>query len=120
MKIFEVYKKNLNYFQELENICPLYYDENYKTKKNILLNENFNKILNIFIVKLEQITLWENEIINNVVNDFIKNNNIKFIIFGKPLRLTLINSKNGPTITDILYILEKKDSIIRLKNYINS
>ena len=120
MKIFEVYKKNLNYFQELENICPLYYDENYKTKKNILLDENFNKILNIFIVKLEQITLWENEIINNVVNDFIKNNNIKFIIFGKPLRLTLINSKNGPTITDILYILEKKDSIIRLKNYINS
>ena len=38
---------------------------------------------------------------------------------GKPLRLILINSINGPSITDIFYILDKKNTLIRLNKYID-
>ena len=37
---------------------------------------------------------------------------------GKPLRFTLINLENGPAVSDIFFILGKKNSILRLNNYI--
>ena len=49
---------------------------------------------------------------------FINSNKIKFPIIGKPLRFILINSYNGPSISDIFVILGKKDSIDRLNQYI--
>ena len=43
---------------------------------------------------------------------------IKFHIIGKPLRFILINSNNGPSISEIFMILGKKVSIDRLNQYI--
>ena len=43
---------------------------------------------------------------------------IIFPILGKPVRYLLINSFNGPSISDIFVILGKKDSIDRLNQYI--
>ena len=30
-RIFNIYKKNINYYKELENICPIYFEENFLT-----------------------------------------------------------------------------------------
>ena len=51
---------------------------------------------------------------------FCENKKIKFSIFGKPMRLVLTNLNNRPPISDILYILGKKNTLLRLNNYINS
>ena len=57
--------------------------------------------------------------INLEIKDFIKKNNIKFPVLGKPIRYLLTNSFNGPSITDIFMILGKDQSLERLKRYKN-
>ena len=117
-RIFDIYKKNINYYNELVNICPIYFEENFVTKKNILLNKEFKGLLKKFIVLLNNIDLWENKKIEDLIKNFINTNKIQFISFGKPLRLVLINLENGPSVSDIFYVLGKKNSILRLNNYI--
>ena len=65
--------------------------------------------------------IWDirNCFFNNRHKKFVDSQKIKFQIFGKPTRLILINSKTGPSISDILFILGKKDSIKRITNYID-
>ena len=89
-----------------------------KTDKNILFTVQFNDLIKEFIEKINFIKLWEVENIENEVKKFITSKDIKFYIFGKPLRLLLINKENGPSVSDILFILGKINSIQRIKNYI--
>jgi len=120
-KIFQkkkIYKTKINYYKELENISPIYFEENFVTKKNILLNKEFKELLKKCIILLENLDLWENIKIEDLIKNFINTNKIKFISFGKPLRFTLINLENGPAVSDIFFILGKKNSILRLNNYI--
>jgi len=70
------------------------------------------------IILLENLDLWENMKIEDIIKNFINTNKIKFISFGKPLRFALINLENGPAVSDIFFILGKKNSILRLNNYI--
>ena len=53
-----------------------------------------------------------------VIKNFIIEKKIKFVTLGKPIRFILINSINGPSISDIFTILGKKVSIERLNQYI--
>ena len=71
-----------------------------------------------FLANLEKINEWESNNLDIEIKKFINLKNIKFVSFGKPMRLLLINEENGPSICEILFILDKKNSILRLKNYI--
>ena len=119
-KIFETYKKNISYYCELEYILKIYYDKTFKTNLDSNLEINFNSILKEFINQLNKINDWNLTNLENCIKKFIENKKIKFSIFGKPMRLVLTNLNNGPSISDILYILGKKNTLLRLNNYINS
>ena len=75
----------------------------------------------IFFDRRKRIKLFLNSNKSKAINIAITNKNknkIKFISFVKPLRFTLINLENGPAVSDIFFILGKKNSILRLNNYI--
>jgi undecaprenyl diphosphate synthase len=55
--------------------------------------------------------------VKKYLEDFLKNKKIKFPVLGKPIRFLLINSYQGPSISDIFVILGKKDTIDRLNQY---
>ncbi len=117
-KIFEIYKKNLNSFSEITNIVDLYFDDNYKLNNNEKLGKEFNRIYNDFMKSISGIDKWTRDNIQKNIENFLKINNLKFPVLGKPVRFILINSYNGPSISDIFVILGKKDSIERLNQYI--
>jgi len=119
-KLFFIYKKNLNKYKDLEKICPIYFEKNFITKNHRLFDNNFNNLIKDFIIILENLKIWSIENLNQKIEEFINTKKIKFVIFGKPSRLMLINAENGPSIRDILFILGKKDSIQRIKNYIKN
>ena len=119
-KLFSTYKKNINFYSELKNIAKIYYDEEFKTILNNELDKNFNIILNDFMKHLDFIDVWSKDNLKNCINKFLELKNIKFPIFGKPIRLVLTNLKEGPPINDILFILGRKNAFLRLNNYINS
>ena len=118
-KLFFIYKNKINFYSELENIAKIYYDDAFKTILNNDIDENFDKILKDFIIHLDAISDWNKDNIKNCINKFLELKKIKFAIFGKPIRQILTNFKEGPPINDILYILGKKNTFLRLNNYIN-
>ena len=119
-KILEIYLIKINFFKDLEDIAEPYFKEKFKIDDNKLFTDSFNDIISEFVNILENISKWDLKSLEEILKKFIDNNKIKFSLFGKPTRIILINLENGPSITDILYILGKKNSIERLKNYIHN
>ena len=119
LRIFEIYKKNLNYYEEILNYINIYFDKEY------ILSETTNKFDNIFENNfkefkqdLSKINNWSKEELENLLKNFLKEKNIKYPIFAKPLRFILTKFYDGPSLSDIFFILGKKDSMERLNQYI--
>ena len=119
-KIFEVYKNKINYYLEINDIAKIYYKENLDIVKNININDTFLKLLNEFVNLLNKVETWNKINLENNMSSFISSKKVSFSSFGKPLRILLINNKNGPSISEILYILGKENAIHRINKYINS
>ncbi len=117
-KIFHVYKKDLNNFNELLDVVDLYYDNNFKVNTDKIFSKEFNLICKDFVDIISKIDDWSRDNIQKNIENFLKMKKLKFPVLGKPTRFLLINSYNGPSITDIFIILGKKDSIDRINQYI--
>ena len=117
-KIFEIYKKTLNNFSEIADIIDIYFDKKFKFNQNEKFSEEFNNFYHEFREEIINIEHWSRENIQSIIDSFLKNKKLKFPVLGKPVRYILINSYNGPSISDIFIILGKKDSIDRLNQYI--
>jgi len=119
LRVFEIYKKNLNSYEEILNYIKIYFDKEYK------LLETTNKFDNVFEhnfkefkQNLSNIDNWEKVELENFLKKFLKEKKIKYPIFGKPLRFILTKFYDGPSLSDIFLILGKKDSLERLNQYI--
>ena len=99
------------------NIAEIYFNSNFETLKNEIFQQEFNNCFNNFLDLINSIKNWEYDVINSEIKDFLKKNNLKFPILGKPVRFLLTNNYNGPSITDIFMILGKDQSIERLNKY---
>ena len=116
--IFQVYKKELNNFNEISDIANVYFDKDYKYNHKEKFSKDFDILFSDFKKNISNVKRWDKEIIEKTITNFIKEKKIKFPIIGKPIRFLLINSYQGPSISDIFVILGKKDSIDRLNQYI--
>ena len=117
IRIFNIYKKNISKYEEIENIAEIYFNPNFEILKNEIFEQEFNNCFNNFLELINSIKNWEYDVINLEIKDFLKKNNLKFPILGKPVRFLLTNNYNGPSITDIFMILGKDKSIERLNKY---
>ena len=118
LKIFDVYKKNLNYFEEINNIANVYFEENLEYDLNENFGEDFNYIFPDFKKLIQDVEDWNFQNIDNLIKNFTAEKKLKFQMIGKPLRHILINSYIGPSIIEIFMILGKKNTIDRLNKYI--
>ena len=119
IRIFNIYKKDISKYEEMLNIAEIYFNSNFETLKNEIFQQEFNNCFNNFLDLINSIKNWEYDVINLEIKDFLKKNNLKFPILGKPVRFLLTNNYNGPSITDIFMILGKYQSIERLNKYKN-
>ena len=87
--------------------------------QNENLSKEFERIFNDFKQNISKINNWTRDNIQKNIEEFLKIKKLKFPILGKSVRFLLINSYNGPSISDIFEILGKKDSIYRLNQYID-
>ncbi|MBD1147673.1 glutamate--tRNA ligase [Pelagibacterales bacterium SAG-MED31] len=116
-KVFNVYKKDISKYIELLDIVEIYFSNNFLKKIDKNFEQDFNYIYEDFLKLIKNINNWEYENINLEIKEFIKKNNIKFPVLGKPVRYLLTNDYNGPSITDIFMILGKTKTLERLKRY---
>ena len=83
-----------------------------------ILDETAKKIIKEFSNKIENLSEFERDKLEPIVNDLIANHNTNFKGVGQPLRLVLTGSKFGPGIYDILLSLGKAEVLKRLSNKI--
>jgi len=117
IRIFNIYKKDISKYHEMINIAEIYFNTNFQTLNNVNFQQEFKNCFNNFLELINSIKNWEYDTINLEIKNFLKNNDLKFPILGKPVRFLLTNNYNGPSITDIFMILGKEQSIERLNKY---
>ncbi len=117
LRVFNVYKKDIAKYNQIISIAEIYFSKNFSNNVKENFDDDFNKYFNEFLELIYSINNWEYNNINSTIKEFIKKNNIKFPVLGKPVRYLLTNNYNGPSITDIFMILGKNQSLERLKKY---
>ena len=117
IRIFNIYKKDISKYEEIVNIAEIYFNTNFEILKNEIFDHEFKNFFNEFLELINSIKNWEYDVINSEIKDFLKKNNLKFPVLGKPVRFLLTNNYNGPSITDIFMILGKAQAIERLNKY---
>tara|TARA_Y100001970_G_scaffold37879_1_gene46779 strand:+ start:1091 stop:2488 length:1398 start_codon:yes stop_codon:yes gene_type:complete len=116
-RVFDVYKKDISKYIEILSIAEIYFSKSFSKYCDEKFQNDFNNIYIEFLELIININKWEYDILNIEIKEFMKRNNIKFPVLGKPVRYLLTNNYNGPSITDIFMILGKTESIERLKRY---
>ena len=107
IKLYQDREKNLNvfagdilfFFQGIDLSAEL---------KNKYLDEKSQKLIKVFISKIEKIN-WTNDDINKFMKEFVKEQEIKFPEIAMPLRTIIAGTDNTPSIGSIIFILGIKD-----------
>jgi glutamyl-tRNA synthetase len=68
---------------------------------------------------LSDIDIWEKDILNEKINEFVENQEIGFGKVAQPLRAALTGSNVSPGIAEVLEWLGKEESLIRIKDQIH-
>ena len=118
--IYSAHKRKIKVFNELVEIIRIYFDKEFVTQPNVVLDDNFNKILSKFFIQLKTINNWNENNLEFCIKKFIEKENLKFSIFGKPLRHLLTNNKDGISLSLVMMILGKDLTILRINNYLNN
>jgi len=63
---------------------------------------------------------WDDESINNLLKDFVKNKGIKFPHIAMPMRVILTGSDHTPSIGSIIFILGLNETQNRLNNFLKT
>ena len=79
-----------------------------------LLDETSKKILNDFVNDFQKMQLINRTNLEKLVNDLIKKHKTNFKGVGQPLRISLVGSKYGPGIYDIVLSLKKEEVVKRI------
>ena len=117
IRVFNIYKKDISKYDEMIDLSDIYFNDNFKSILEENFGNDFNTFYNNFLSLMNNINSWEHDYIALQIKNFLKKNNIKFPILGKPVRFILTNKYDGPSITDIFMILGKKKTLERLNKY---
>ena len=111
----EIFKKNANTFQDISDqgtylfLAPDISEEllnTIKVSKEIIKN---------FFTFIKEVAFEDKSNIEEGIKKFIKQEGIKFPELGKPVRIILTGKINAPSISDLLYLLGKEESLDRIK-----
>ncbi len=119
----EKIKKSLTFLKnKAKTLEDIYNNSKFLINDNIeidkeaqkLLDKNANEIIKLFVNKISEISEFNRETLEPIINKLIKDNKTNFKGIGQPLRICLTGSKFGPGIYDILCALGKEEVVRRL------
>ena len=103
IKLYQDREKNLNVFAG-DILFFFKWSEPSEELKNKYLDEKPQKLIKVFISKIEKIN-WTNDDINKFMKEFVKEQEIKFPEIAMPLRTIIAGTDNTPSIGSIIFIL---------------
>ena len=83
-----------------------------------LINDDAKKILANFIDEYQKLEIINKENLEKIIKNLIDNHKTNYKGVGQPIRISLIGSKFGPGIYDIILSLDKESISKRIKKLI--
>ncbi len=113
--LINIFKERSNTLNELINYIDSINKEvfSYSKVEKKILNDSVN-LKNNLLDKLSFIESWDDYILENAIKDIIKNMNLKFKDLGQPLRLVLLGTMNGPSLTKIMKVIGKEVTLKKI------
>ncbi len=121
MLAINLYKERANTIDEIARDIAFFFNdvvpgsdltEKHIDNDRLLLVKEF--MSNLMSVK------WDDESINNLLKDFVKNKGIKFPHIAMPMRVILTGSDHTPSIGSIIFILGLNETQNRLNNFLKT
>ena len=112
LKTLSDVKTNSDYFFN----DPKEYDEKSLQK---CWNESTSQIIEDFYLELEKISTWNSTSIDELIASFVKNQGIGFGKLMQPLRVALTGALIGPSIPDMIELLELETCKRRFQNILD-
>lgn len=119
LKIIELVKPRSNTLIDLMEKSDYFFIDPKEFNESDLVktwNSDTPKIMQDLLIVFKDICDWKSNKIETRIKDFISENGLGFGAVLKPLRLSLCGVVNGPSLFDIMELLNKDNSIKRL-NY---
>jgi glutamyl-tRNA synthetase len=103
---------------ELIDISEFFYIvPDYKEINRSIIEDSKN-ILENFNANLGSFSFESHETLEADVKNYIKDNDLKFPQIGKPLRIILSGRENAPSISELIYLLGKKETSKRIASFL--
>tara|TARA_Y100000590_G_scaffold68215_2_gene74297 strand:+ start:140 stop:1537 length:1398 start_codon:yes stop_codon:yes gene_type:complete len=116
--ILDLYKKRSSTLLELNRKISPYLNYNNTNIDKFDQNNESHLIIKKFYICIKNEMNWSKENIEKISKEFVKNNNIKFLELGKPLRVILLGTSDAPSISEIMHALGKDKVLKRINNFL--
>jgi glutamyl-tRNA synthetase len=121
MLAIDLYKERANTIDEIARDIAFFFND--VVPGSDLIEKHIDNdrlsLVNEFMSNLIEVK-WDDESINNLLKDFVKNKGIKFPHIAMPMRVILTGSDHTPSIGSIIFILGLNETQNRLNNFLNT
>lgn len=83
-------------------------------EKEAEILSNGRKVVADFKQKLSALTTWKDEQIHHALQNFVEESGLKFKDVGQPVRLALTGKLGGPSLSEIMVIFGREETLNRL------
>lgn len=122
IRICDMLKERVNFVPELWNEsyfffeAPAEYDEKFMKKA---VKDDTKDLMSELIVRLQGVDGFTSEKTEAVVKEWIQSMEIGFGKVMSPFRLALVGAGKGPHVFDIIEIIGKEETILRLEKFLS-
>ena len=117
LEIIEVLKKGAKTLVEIEQSILMFTEKPNIDADHELKNQENRELLLDFTNQFREIDYSNIEDLNIFVKGYIKAKEIKFPQLGKPMRYALTGKSDAPSISELLFLIGKEESLVRLENF---
>ncbi len=121
MLAINLYKERANTIDEIARDIAFFFNDVVPGSDLIEKHIDNDRLLLVkeFMSNLIEVK-WDDESINNLLKDFVKNKGIKFPHIAMPMRVILTGSDHTPSIGSIIFILGLNETQNRLNNFLKT
>ena len=117
LKFIALYKKRSSSILEIkEKIVQIFHKKYNFTKDQIEILDSLKNNKSLLIEEFSSIVDWNEYIIDEKIKIILNKLDLKFKQLGQPLRLILSGSSDGPSVSKLMEIIGKDQSLDKLKH----
>ncbi|QCI20814.1 glutamate--tRNA ligase [Buchnera aphidicola (Hyperomyzus lactucae)] len=120
--LVKLFRNRYHTLKEITESCRYFYEEfndfSQKAAEKYLIIEN-RSILEEFYKKIKNLSIWNHLDISQIINNLSLDMNLNTKKINMILRTAVTGDMNSPSISDIIYLINREKTLLRIQKAIN-